>query len=318
MENCYNEVDKLRRKIYRELDGVISPRCALFDLPFHTNIGDGLIWYGEAFYLKARGIECVYNSSYFTCDFPELERDVTVLFHGGGNMGDLYHEHMNFLLKIVKRYPDNRILVFPQTVFYNDKDVCDKDLKDISAHKDIYFCARDSRSYDVVEPYFKQRALLVPDMAFCIPMSEFKSTASVAGKGTRKLMLLRKDGELSHEKHKELESYDGDILDWPTFDHKIFDGTFVFKCLAKLAHWNIPFMKCVLNNYCARDFYKRLFRIGMDFLVPYSIITTTRLHGCILGILLGKDVHLIDNSYGKNSTFYNTWLKDFDNVDLLT
>lgn len=87
MGNYYNEVDKLRRKIYCELDGLSSSRCALFDLPFHTNIGDGLIWYGEYFYLKERGVDCVYNSSYFTCDFPDLERDVTVLFHGGGKYG---------------------------------------------------------------------------------------------------------------------------------------------------------------------------------------------------------------------------------------
>lgn len=76
-------------------------------------------------------------------------------------------------------------------------------------------------------------------------------------------------------------------------------------------------MKGILNRYCAKYFHKKLFNIGVSFLSPYSTIYTTRLHGCILGIMLGKEVHLIDNSYGKNSTFYETWLKDIDNVNLL-
>lgn len=218
------------------------------------------------FYLKDKGIDCIHNSSYFTCEFPELEHDVTVLFHGGGNLGDIYHEHIDFLIKLVKKYPENRILVFPQTVFYNDRKKCDEDLKIISSHKNIYICARDSRSHEVIKPYFKQRALLVPDMAFCIPLSETKVNMSDK-RIAKELILLRKDGELSPETYKKIESCEGNILDWPTFYHKIFDGTFVFKCIAKLAHNGVPCMKGILNRYCAKYFHKKLFNIGVSFFI---------------------------------------------------
>ena len=59
-----------------------------------------------------------------------------------------------------------------------------------------------------------------------------------------------------------------------------------------------------------------MFKEGVRFISPYREVETTRLHGCILSILLGKKITLIDNSYGKNGNFYNTWLSDLDNVTL--
>ena len=55
-----------------------------------------------------------------------------------------------------------------------------------------------------------------------------------------------------------------------------------------------------------------------DFLkqLPHLYYDENILHGCILSILLGKKITLIDNSYGKNGNFYNTWLSDLDNVTL--
>lgn len=46
----------------------------------------------------------------------------------------------------------------------------------------------------------------------------------------------------------------------------------------------------------------------------YSIVYTTRLHVLILSALLEKKIFLIDNTTGKLNSFYNTWLKDLDNI----
>ncbi|UVP53814.1 polysaccharide pyruvyl transferase family protein [Bacteroides cellulosilyticus] len=50
----------------------------------------------------------------------------------------------------------------------------------------------------------------------------------------------------------------------------------------------------------------------MHFINPYKEIYTTRLHVAILSILTHKPFMFIDNSYGKNSSFYNTWLTDLN------
>ena len=55
----------------------------------------------------------------------------------------------------------------------------------------------------------------------------------------------------------------------------------------------------------------------MKQLGAYKTIYTTRLHAAILGALLGKKVVFMDNSYGKNRGFYETWLKDCDAVKMM-
>ena len=61
----------------------------------------------------------------------------------------------------------------------------------------------------------------------------------------------------------------------------------------------------------------RIERQSQNFINEYDEIYTTRLHGYILSVLLDKKVNLIDNSYGKNSTFYNTWMKEFENSSMI-
>ena len=57
---------------------------------------------------------------------------------------------------------------------------------------------------------------------------------------------------------------------------------------------------------------------GVRFISPYKHIYTNRLHGAILAMLLNKQVTIIDNNYGKNSSFYHTWLNDINSINLIT
>ena len=306
-------LEYLKNRIDKELDGLIDKHHALFDLPFHTNIGDGLIWDGECFYLKSIDSQCDYCCSYYTCNFPYLDKNVTILFHGGGNLGDLYHEHIEFLFAVIEHYPNHKVVVFPQTIYYKSTEQLISDMEKLCAHDNLTLCARDQRSYDLVYPFLKERVRLVPDMAFCIPLGIVKSNKST----NEKLFMMRRDDELNENVYKNLSSSftTGDVKDWPTFYHKIFDGTFIFKSLAKLVHQHLYGFPYLLNRYCQHFFHQNLRKIGVDFLQNYSEIYTTRLHGCILALLMGKQVHLFDNIYGKNSSFYETWLKDFEQVE---
>ncbi|MNW60467.1 putative pyruvyl transferase EpsO [compost metagenome] len=48
----------------------------------------------------------------------------------------------------------------------------------------------------------------------------------------------------------------------------------------------------------------------------YRLIHTSRLHGHILSCLMDKQNILIDNSYGKNSSYYYTWTHQCGNTEL--
>ena len=58
-------------------------------------------------------------------------------------------------------------------------------------------------------------------------------------------------------------------------------------------------------------------KLGLRFVSSYKYVYTTRLHVAISCVLLGKPFMLLDNSYGKNRSFYDTWLADIDDVKLM-
>jgi pyruvyl transferase EpsO len=54
----------------------------------------------------------------------------------------------------------------------------------------------------------------------------------------------------------------------------------------------------------------RIISRAIRILSRYETIVADRLHACILGCLLGKKVFFVDNSYGKLTSYYDTWLKN--------
>ena len=73
-----------------------------------------------------------------------------------------------------------------------------------------------------------------------------------------------------------------------------------------------------MDDYKRNWYYRRKYtQIGISFLSPYHMIYTTRLHILILGVLLGKELYLINNTSGKVINFYNTWLKELNTIKKL-
>ncbi len=307
---------QLKNSITHSLRFLIGKKCILLDAPYYHNIGDVLIWKGGMTFLTEQHIQCLYTASYETCTFPEIAKDVTVLFNGGGNLGDIYPEHMVFLLEVAQRYSSNRIVICPQTVYYADKLRMDEDFQRLMLHKDLYFCARDKVTYALLSDFFNDRAILLPDMAFCISEKDLNKYKLVETKS--KLVIERMDCESLN--NRQYTTQDADVSDWPTFKHSFHHTTFLNKILKRLSDAHVPFFSPWLNRfwnyYFRHHFAEMMFKEGIRFISPYQQIETTRLHGCILSILLGKEVTLIDNSYGKNRNFYHTWLADLDNVTL--
>ena len=55
------------------------------------------------------------------------------------------------------------------------------------------------------------------------------------------------------------------------------------------------------------------------FINRHEVVNTNRLHVCIASLLLNKEVHFYDNSYGKNMSIFNFSLKDrFSNLTMHT
>lgn len=308
------KIAQLRGEIYSSLNKIVGKKCILLDAPYYHNIGDVLIWTGIQCFMKDNDIKCQYTASYETCTFPKIGKDVTILFNGGGNLGDMYHEHMDFLLSVVEHYPDNRIVVLPQTVYYKDKSIERNDFQKIRRHRDFYICARDYKVYNELKIYFEDRTLVLPDMAFCISGQRLEPYMKEQTK--EKLIIEREDCEKGASKM----SQDGDVSDWPVFMHSFRKTTFINKIFKRVSDANIPLLSSVSNRlwnwYAPHVFNELMIKEGVEFISPYKSVETARLHGGILSILLNKKVTIVNNSYGKNKNFYNSWLSDVDSIQL--
>ena len=96
-----------------------SDSVALFDFPKHDNVGDLAIWWGEVHFLQAvLGKKIVAVENCMAQDLPSLDRSIPILLHGGGNLGDIWPDHERFRRRVIATYPENRIVILPQTLHF--------------------------------------------------------------------------------------------------------------------------------------------------------------------------------------------------------
>ncbi len=309
-------IDKLHKEIYSELLPLINGDFYHLDNPYHINIGDNLIWDGEMQFLKHVPYRNLGASCSKSWRWPKIKSDAVILFHGGGNFGDLYRDAQEFRLEVIKRYPENRIIMFPQSVWYDDTSLVADDAEVMARHKDLTLCIRDRASYEFMKKHFPAcRLKLLPDMAFCI--SESKLAKYRGREKGRELFLRRLDKELADTTVLIPDSME--VRDWPTVEAsdisvKIVNGLITAgdRC-GKLPALSSAMMKAgdIVADKIMRP---ALVKKGCRFLAPYSRIMTTRLHVLILAVLLHKPVEYIDNCSGKLSAYADTWLKDLESV----
>lgn len=308
--NFQQKIDELKNKIYEELTPLIDSDYILLDLPYYSNIGDTLIWEGTESFLKSLPHKCLYKSSNQTFKHKHLQSSTIIILQGGGNFGDLWRRFQDFRLSIIKQYPNNKIIILPQSIFYENDEIIKNDAAIMAQHKKLTICARDKTSYNVLNKHFFNDILLLPDMAFCI---ENKLINKYKINPTKDILLLkRRDQELSsRDDYYKYITEEGNIeeRDWPSIEHPGIARDLIEK-MGVLSKYAVD--KYV--NYLYRPY---LIKKGIIFLSEYKYIYATRLHVAILSILLNKPFVFFDNSYGKNSSFYDTWLSDSDFIKFI-
>ena len=310
-------IDSLRKKISDTLTPLITHDYVYLDLPYHPNIGDTLIWEGTREFLKTLPYKCLYYASKDSFRYRQLSKNVVILLHGGGNFGDLYRLHSEFRKKIIELYPENRIIILPQTVFYEDMSLLQYDVDFYAAHPNVMICAREQFSFDFLTLHFKNQILLLPDMAFYLNIEKYKVTDDE----NRVLYLKRTDKELANTNAKSDEiPSNAEQHDWPTYE-KHFDEFDKIDRFTNRLHklFRICGVKdktlARIEDFKRNWYYRRRYvQMGISFLCPYHSIYTTRLHVLILGVLLDKEIFLINNTSGKVVNFYNTWMKQLDKI----
>ena len=307
---CEEKIWELRQIIEEQLTPLINNDYVLYDLPYYSNIGDLLICEGELSFLIGLPFKMLECGSAFTSNLKrKIKKDTIILLQGGGNFGDIWDIH-EFKRKVIRNYPENRIIIFPQTVFYQKNENMLRDIELMSRHPYLTICARDIHSFEVLKKNFKNTILLVPDMAFCIPYENLQKYLQPTQNKT--LYVKRKDKELCKENISFSPLFNLFESDWPSYEQVTWEEKGL-KLAYKFRHLGLS---SIIDLYAFYILRPQLIRKGIEFVSQYREIYTTRLHVFILSILLGKSCTIIDNSYGKNSSFYETWLKNVDGIIL--
>lgn len=269
------------------------------DIPLHYNIGDQLIYLGTEKFLKEYNINIIHRAFYSNIDTKKLNETDTILFHGGGNIGDLYPRHQKLREKLISKYKHKKIVILPQTIFFKSEVEKIKCQKIFSEHPNLHIFVRDKKSLEIALSFTKY-AKMMPDMAHSLhPLIDIKEISDL-DKIKNILNLQRRDQETLKNDSNILKNK----FDWE--DMISFSDIAVLKTFSLLQ--KTPILKYKINNYWEKNASYLFFKAEQYFKF-YDEVHTDRLHGFILSFLLGKKVVIYDNAYGKNSTYFDAWIK---------
>jgi len=279
------------------------------DYPVHRNVGDLLIFLGSETWIRKNNIK-VYSRWFIdNFIFPQISERILIICHGGGNFGDLY-KHQLFREEIVKKYPNNRIIFLPQTIHYNNLFLLKRTATILNNHRDLHLFLRDQRSFDLARFWFPDsECYLAPDMAtFLYPLQEsLNFQLDVSSKGST-IFLLRKDLEQRADQDpiSPSPSWEGD---WEEMLGLYAWELRFWQMIGRLSRQKLPAQ--VFASVWHSSARRIAIRCALKFLEADHIVTS-RLHGHILACLLGISNTLLDNSYGKNSAYFQCWHQDLN------
>lgn len=151
-------------------------KVVLFGIPEHGNIGDAAITVAEEKFIKDNLSEYEYIGvleDEIEEKIEELAQILTdedlILLHGGGNLGDKYIKLEEKRRMIIKAFPNNKIILMPQTIHFSDteygKAELEKTKKVYNNHKNLTLVAREKVSLEIMKREFTNaNVILTPDI----------------------------------------------------------------------------------------------------------------------------------------------------------
>ena len=265
-----------------------NDRTWLMLSPQYLNYGDQLIALAELDYMAKKGTVVDVNFSYFdiwgSTLTTRIRKGDIIWITGGGFIGDLWPQSHAAVEKIIRMFPDNRIVFAPQTVYFADME--SQNAKNFSElvckHGKIVFFAREKNTIRILELLHIQ-SKLTPDFALfsdCAPRRDFFPEYVS--------FCLRDDHEsrLTPEVRSTLE--------------------------CGLKKYGKPFHDIVMaKQHCEIPTWTRRFFVEnkIDEYARSVLVVTDRLHGMLFCCISGVPCVALDNKSKKVSGVYD-WIKE--------
>lgn len=296
-----------------------SSKILYLDIPLHLNVGDLLIMKGTEQFFKENQYRVVgrytdkCSREFVEKNHAKIDRDTIIVLHGGGNFGDLYLHHQILRETVVKLLPNHKVVVLPQTAHFTSFENMRKSAEIMSQHKDLTIFARDINSFNLFKENFTDKVIMCPDMAHA--MWNIWPQQKPEDIKREQMMMIRKDIE-GNTKSPYENNYQSDYVDWEdicTDNDRLF---FRAMCRGERINNKVPGHLFPTINLWYKYTDKLVDRVN-DLFLSYGEVVTSRMHGHILSALLGVKTKVLDNSYGKNSGYYESWTNKVPNCDLI-
>ncbi len=284
--------DHIRNFIYYKRKQFIrigkGPKVFFLGIPIHNNLGDKAQeycirkWIANNFpnhtviELPSRNIYDPMFSVMKSLN-KHIGREDIIIFESGYNVHDLDARETLAKQIILEAFPDNRIIIMPQTVYFCDPNNEKKVSESFSKANRLLFLARDRVSYEIANRMMpSKKILLYPDIV----------TTLIGSYGTNEIrsgiyLCVRNDSEklYTSEKLSELKRKLGEF-------EMVTEGDTSVDCDP---YWLDKHIKQELDNI--------IMQYG-----KYKLIITDRYHGTIFSLIAGTPVIVIKTRDHKVST----------------
>ncbi len=270
-------------------------RLYIIGTPIHGNIGDQAILIAEKRFLKDKFSKykiIEIESNMLNKHIKLLKKIIKknfILISGGGFLGNLWLNEEDMFRKVLINFPQNNVIVFPQTIFFsNDEEglrTLQESIKIYSNHQHLTICCREKYSYDFMKDNFnKVNIMLIPDMVLYLKPQNLNSVRNDI------LFCLRKDKE-------KINYHLDETINELKKDYSIFITDTVIN-------------KSIYSFNRNKILLKKLQEFSQ-----YKLVVTDRLHGMIFAYLTKTPCLVLENKSYKIRGVYE-WLKDIDYIKL--
>ena len=256
-------------------------RVFFLDAPAYGNIGDQAIAFAmESFIADTlpdyKQIEITEEQLPASIQWLKKEVRATdiICLTGGGNMGVMYQRYESVRRLVLKHFPNNPIVIFPQTFDYGTDSYAIRELERAKqiygAVKKLILCARDEESYVMMKDCFpKAKVVFCPDIVLYLDYRNiFKKKGGIG-------ICLRNDNErvLTNAQHQRI--------------YKIYPR---HSRLTTMDETDLPITYKNRNTVVER----KLHEFGKN-----RLILTDRLHGTIFAYITGTPCIAFPNTNRK-------------------
>ena len=265
-------------------------RSVLIGSPEHGNLGDQAIALAERIMLHKNNIRCVeiagglYRRKSCFVKFFVKRKDV-ICISGGGFLGSLWKLEDDMVNDIVLKFRNNRIVIFPQTLYFTSVEDRKKFVEIYSYHKDLHLFLREKNSYELARNILQEtkcKVHLAPDMVLSLNTEDIKPQPT-----NTVLLCLRTDKEsiLNAETKKAMDRFPASL--------------------------NAETEYITTNSPRLILFFQREkeLRIILAKIKSSRLLIADRLHAMIFAYITGTPCFVFDNISHKVSGVYE-WIKD--------